>query len=143
MKRSSFSRTFERPPRRLPSPPSCWREPQAVGMSQPVPKDAPLRSEAYRRWIAAQPCILCGVVGRTNACHTNVGKGMALKASDTMLFPACGPSGLNPGCHWKIDNSQDMTKDERRTLEARLVLKTQAKAMDAGWNLSTLTRGAR
>lgn len=64
-----------------------------------------------------------------------------MKASDSLLFPACGPSGLNIGCHARVDLSVDMTRDERRTLEARLVLKTQAKAIDAGWNLETLTRG--
>ena len=42
-------------------------------------KSTPLRSEAYRRAVAAMPCIHCGIAGHSQHAHANEGKGMGIK----------------------------------------------------------------
>ena len=58
----------------------------------PIPKRrrarrGPWRSEAYRRWIASQPCMICGNP-ETQAAHTERG-GMSMKGSDASCVPLC------------------------------------------------------
>ncbi len=59
-----------------------------------VPKDPPLRSEPYRRYVASLPCAHCGRAGPSQCAHADEGKGLSLKASDRTCFPLCadGPS---------------------------------------------------
>ena len=45
----------------------------------PIPKAAPVRSEAYRRIVAAMPCIHCGIAGYSQHAHANAGKGKGMK----------------------------------------------------------------
>ena len=61
--------------------PGAFRAPQPVATTsaEPVTKDAPVRSEAYRRAVAALPCINCGIQGYSQAAHGSAGKGMGLK----------------------------------------------------------------
>lgn len=96
------------------------------------PKATRVRSESYRRWVATLPCIACGIEGWTQVAHANYGKGMSMKVCDLLTFPACGPHWGMPGCHWQIDNTFQMTKEDRRELEARYVEATQAAAVEAG-----------
>jgi len=80
--------------------------PMAGAVSRPsvaAPKFEPAKSEAYRRLVAAMPCIACGEVGRSQCAHSNFGKGMALKTDDRLCFPLCTVrTGVN-GCHEKFD----------------------------------------
>ena len=96
-----------------------------------VPKRDYLRDEHYRRWVAAQPCAHCGIVGFSQCAHSDDngagGKGLGIKASDDTCYPACGPHGNDPGCHWRIGSSGTWTKDERRALEAIYAENTRAK----------------
>ena len=55
----------------------------------PIPKAAPVRSEAYRRAVASLPCINCKVPGYSQCAHSNSGKGAGIKASDLDSFPLC------------------------------------------------------
>lgn len=96
------------------------------------PKATRVRSESYRRWVATLPCAMCKVEGFSQAAHQNFGKGMAMKVCDLLTFPACGPHWGMPGCHWQIDNTFQMTKEDRRELETRYVEATQAAAREAG-----------
>lgn len=95
-------------------------------------KQPRVRSRSYRMWVASLPCSQCGVEGFSQTAHGNMGKGMAMKVCDLQTFPACGPHWGMPGCHWQIDNSFQMTRDERRELEATAIAKTQAKAREVG-----------
>ena len=54
--------------------------------------------KAFRAWLHAQPCILCGVVGFTEQAHAK-GDGIGRKADWTLSFPACGTRGTVEGCH--------------------------------------------
>lgn len=91
-----------------------------------VPKQAPVRDEAYRRRVAAMDCIHCGAVGRSQAAHSDFGKGMSLKACDLTCYPLCGPAPGDPGCHWLIGTSGRFTRDERRALERKYAQETRA-----------------
>ncbi len=82
-------------------------------------KDHNYRSEAWRRAVAALPCVVCLREGQSQAAHVNhIGKGMALKAPDCWVFPAC------PDCHREFDQGRSYTKEQRRELAERWVLLT-------------------
>jgi hypothetical protein len=91
----------------------------------PQPKDEPVRSEAYRRAVAALPCWRCGVAGRSQAAHGDEGKGMGIKSSDLTCWPACGPFGGLPGCHYVVGTSGLFTREYRRDMERRAAAETQ------------------
>lgn len=83
-----------------------------------------VRSEKYRRLVAAMPCANCGVHGHSQAAHPNTGKGAGKKVDDNLCFPLCtthhGPSGdLVQGCHERFDQGAMYSKGERRTLEVK------------------------
>lgn len=136
MKRSGFKRPDARPAKQMdeyvPRP-----RPLLLATVLPVvphiskPKQAALRSKAYRLLVAALPCAHCGVIGYSQAAHADQGKGMGLKSSDDTCYPACGPhfrDGLwLAGCHWEIGTSGAYTRQARRDLEARYAAQTRAK----------------
>ena len=66
-------------------------------------KSTPLRSEAYRRAVAALPCIHCGIAGHSQHAHANAGKGLGLKTDDRAGFPLCAPRPGIEGCHARFD----------------------------------------
>jgi hypothetical protein len=106
-----------------------------------VEKGVILRSEAYRRYVAEQECFCCRVVGFSQCAHENFEKGMALKVCDSRTFPACGPHWGLIGCHQQFDLAMDgLNREERRELGASFVAEMQARAVAAGWDLSTLRR---
>lgn len=47
----------------------------------------PARSQEYRRWIASQPCIICG--GPSECAHVGPVRGLAQKCSDYETVPLC------------------------------------------------------
>ena len=83
----------------------------------PVPKLVPVRDEAYRRLVAAMPCIRCGISGYSQAAHPNTGKGAGTKTDDTMCFPLCADRPGVRGCHSLFDSGAMYCKEERRALE--------------------------
>lgn len=83
----------------------------------PAPKPQIVRSEAYRRIVAAMPCCICGMEGYSQCAHGNLGKGMALKSDDRYSFALCGPRPGIAGCHAQFDQGALFTKDERRAFE--------------------------
>lgn len=76
---------------------------KADQMAEPVEKDAPLRSEAYRRLVAAMPCIHCGRVGHSQHAHTNAGKAKGMKNDDRDAMPLCADDYGLLGCHSRFD----------------------------------------
>ena len=98
----------------------------------PIPKAAPVRSEAYRRAVASLPCAICGVPGYSQAAHANQGKGMGMKTCDLTCFPACGPRPGFQGCHAALDQGALFTKAVRRELEPVWAADTQRKIQAMG-----------
>lgn len=115
----------------------------------PIPKTAPVRSEAYRRAVATLPCAICGVPGYSQAAHANQGKGMGMKACDLTCFPACGPRPGFQGCHAALDQGALFLKAVRRELEPVWAADTQRRLLDMGLvpaslidSISTALQGA-
>lgn len=99
-------------------------------MVAPVPKRQYLRDKDYRRWVASLKCAHCGVQGFSQAAHSDDngagGKGLALKACDSTIYPACGPRPGDPGCHWLLGSSGTYTKAERHEFERFYAINTRA-----------------
>lgn len=76
------------------------------------PKEAPARSEAYRREVAKLACSYCEIEGLSQAAHPPpTGKG--IKADDRECFPMCCTRPGTPGCHalfdqYKLMHTADM-----------------------------------
>jgi hypothetical protein len=141
MKRSGFARpALERKDRGeefasyVPSKPKA-KIAALLQPSQPVPKQEPVRSEAYRRLVAALPCAYCYRPGPSQAAHANEGKGMAMKTDDRTCFPLCGPGFHGPGCHWALDQGGLFaSKENRREFERRAGRYTRARILlDGNW----------
>lgn len=97
------------------------------------PKQQTYRSEAYRRFVASFPCFGCGIEGKSQCAHEEFGKGKAVKADDRRTFPLCADSPMRTGCHTHHTLLVDMTRDERREIEAQYVERMQRIASEYGW----------
>lgn len=97
-----------------------------------IPKDDPIRSESYRRLVAALPCVICGVSGFSQAAHGSEGKGMAIKACDLTLFPACCDRPGVRGCHSKLDQGAMFSRAVRRALEPSWAADTRRRIESMG-----------
>lgn len=99
----------------------------------PQPKIEPVRSEEYRRLVAALPCCICKMPGRSQAAHPNTGKGMGTKTDDRLCFPACGPRyDGHCGCHAALDQGALFPKAVRRELEPAWGADTRRAILAAG-----------
>ncbi|SFB74407.1 hypothetical protein SAMN05216344_102189 [Polaromonas sp. OV174] len=128
LRRTGFKRqAVERRP--LPAPRPVRRVAPTVisDKASATPKAEIMRSEAYRRAVAGLPCVICGIAGYSQAAHSNTGKGMALKACDSQLFPACCDRPGVRGCHSQIDQGALFSKAVRRALEPAWVEDTRRK----------------
>lgn len=134
MKRSPMKRpVYERPA--APPPKPLARPVRLAEIGDEVratPKDAPARSESYRRWVATLGCIRCGVQLFSQAAHPNGGRGKGQKASDLDCFPLCCTRLGILGCHAEHDRLIGMTLDERRDSEVLYTARTRALAVQAG-----------
>lgn len=103
-----------------------------IGMSIGIPKILTYRSEPLRRAVAMLPCVCCGREGRTQAAHTNLGKGGAIKAPDSWLMALCADDYGFVGCHSKVDARSTMGKMERRQFEVEMVALTYVALVERG-----------
>jgi hypothetical protein len=99
------------------------------------PKQEPVRSEAYRRLVAALPCAYCHRPGPSQAAHANEGKGMGIKTDDRTCFPMCGPGFHGSGCHSELDQGGLFKdKETRRGWERMAGVWTRARIQaDGNW----------
>lgn len=77
-----------------------------------------MRSEKYRRLVAALPCAHCGKPGPSQCAHGDEGKGMGIKASDETCFPLCADTPGRQGCHTLIGATGHYPREARRALES-------------------------
>jgi len=133
IKRSGFKRpVYERP---LLPPPRPIRKVAATQVSDEViaaPKQAVVRSEAYRRLVAALPCKVCGAHGYSQAAHPNTGKGAGIKTDDRLCFPLCCDRPGTRGCHSAFDQGGFVSKQVRRDLEIMWSEQTRVAIAAAG-----------
>lgn len=90
------------------------------------PKSQPVRNEAYRRLVAALPCVICGIAGQSQAAHgsgagTAVCKGMGIKSCDLTCAPFCVPH------HQQLDQGAMFSKTVRHALEPVWAADTQRR----------------
>lgn len=78
------------------------------------------RSEQHRRNVAALPCVVTGNPGPNQCGHANFGKGMAMKACDTVTFAIC------PEAH-RLHDQSGIDRQVRRQLELVYVDRTRAE----------------
>lgn len=113
--------------------PSKTRGTYAGGTSgAAVEKEEAVRSETYRRLVAAMPCKMCGIWGFSQAAHPNTGKGAGLKTDDRLCFPLCGPRPDAAGCHALFDQGALYPKEVRRALEPAWGADTRRFILAAG-----------
>lgn len=132
--------TWARPPARTkvyeganPGSPRAQSERSAeTRFAAPVPKELPLRSKGYRRWVASLPCAHCRIEGLSNACHGDQGKGMGTKTCDSTCWPGCVTRYGRMGCHDIVGASGLFSKTQRRVLEKAYALATLARAEAEG-----------
>lgn len=98
----------------------------------PLPKEQPWRCEAYLRAVASLPCAHCRIEGRSQAAHSDQGKGMGIKAPDSTAVPLCADMAGRRGCHSLLGASGVFTQSQRRTLEKRYIGETQQALKSAG-----------
>lgn len=75
-------------------------------------------------------CVNCGIEG-TQAAHSNQlehGKGTGIKANDSAIMALC----VHNGCHFALDNGNQMNKAERREFTYEMIAKTYMRLMEQG-----------
>lgn len=82
-----------------------------------------MRSEKHRRNVASLDCAICGKSAPSQCAHVNATKGFAIKACDSLTFPAC------PDCHRQHDTGVKGDKLTWWTKEWELVDYTRAQLL--------------
>lgn len=102
-----------------------------------VAKECPVRSEPYRRLVAALPCIVCGIHGYSQAAHAPP-TGKAIKEDDRGCFPLCciHPAPVTgvliDGCHREFDQMRMMPREQMGEQAQVWAAKTRATIRMAG-----------
>ncbi len=98
-----------------------------------IPKTEPVRSEAYRRLVAALPCIHCGLQGRSQHAHTNAGKAKGMKNDDRDAMPLCADGYGLLGCHSRFDRYTLFPKrEDHRAMGAQWAEQTRRQIETMG-----------
>lgn len=130
--RTGFRRqAYERAPLPAPRP---VRRVATTRISDAVlasPKEDPVRSEAYRRLVAAMHCKACGIQGYSQAAHLpTTGKG--IKQDDRLIFALCCTRVGVPGCHQDFDQYRMFTRPIAMTVGAAWAADTRRQITAAG-----------
>lgn len=91
-----------------------------------IEKENCLRSPGHLFLVKQLSCVLCDRHGPSDAAHPNFGKGMGIKACDSLVFPMCRD------CHVWLDQSGKLDKSARRRYERSATEKTRAEMLRAG-----------
>lgn len=96
-------------------------------------KQTLVRSEPYRRLVAALPCAHCHIEGYSQAAHPPpTGKGS--KESDLTCFPLCCTRPDVPGCHFEFDQYRLLPKSDMRPTASYWAQDTQRQIIrDGTW----------
>lgn len=97
-----------------------------------TPKENTLQHEGYMAVVRKLPCARCGVIGFSQFCHSDEGKGMGIKTDCRRGWPGCGPHGDTMGCHYLLGSTGTLSRDERRRLEDEYAAKARAEIVRLG-----------
>lgn len=134
MKRGGFKRPiYERKPTVVMPIPEELRGRSVYARSPEAtkadPKGETLQHQGYMAAVRKLPCYRCGIVGFSQFCHSDEGKGERYKSDCRLGWPGCGPhlsgSGMVNGCHYDIGTARVLPKQERRAFEAEAARKTR------------------
>lgn len=103
-----------------------------TGLTMASPKEDMQRSSTYEAAVRKLPCARCGVVGFTQFCHADEGKGMGIKTDVRRGWAGCGPHHGVPGCHYVIGTGGTLLREDRRAEERRLAEWTRAEIVRLG-----------
>ena len=99
-----------------------------------APKEEPLRSEPYRRLVAARACENCGWKDSQAAHPPPTGKG--IKEDDRLCFALCIPHKVGrklvEGCHAAFDQYRLIPKEKMAATAAKWARRTQDDIFTAG-----------
>ena len=129
----TFSRKpWVKPPKTIPQPiPLSQRRAATMAPRADVasiPKTEQVRSDAYRRLVAALPCAACGLEGRSQHAHTNAGKAKGMKNCDMDAMPLCADQPGRVGCHSLFDQYTLLTGGREAHAEQGRVWAAQTRA---------------
>lgn len=98
------------------------------------PKEDVVSCEPYRRLVASLPCAWCGISGRSQHAHENMGKGWGLKVDDRRALPLCCDHPGQPGCHPAFDQYRLLPggREAHRSWGARMAAATRALILKSG-----------
>lgn len=103
LRRTGFTPKVYQPPPAGPLRPLVRRPSYACNdVVVTVPKENPLRSEPYRRLVAAGACKACGILGFSQAAHIPP-DGHGIKQDDRQTFALCCTRPGIAGCHVEFD----------------------------------------
>ena len=118
--------------------PTAWPGPQAFapasrcdGAGAAQPKTDAVRSEAYRRLVAAMPCKACGIQGHSQTAHLPP-DGKGVKQDDRLIFPLCCVRVGIPGCHADYDQYRMFTHEVALVVGMGWAMDTMQTVIAAG-----------
>ena len=97
-------------------------------MAGPIDKENALRSESYRRLVAALPCAYCRREKHSQHAHTNgANKGKGIKNDDRDAMPLCADDYGLLGCHSRFDRyALFADREEHRRMGEQWAAETRA-----------------
>ena len=98
----------------------------------PQPKEDAPQHQGYMDAVRSLPCAHCGKPPRSEFCHSDQGKGMAIKSDCRNGWPGCH------ACHDAIGTRRIYDKERRRAIEAAMASQTRAQINALGLWPATL-----
>lgn len=99
---------------------------------EPIDKEGAIQHQGYINLVRAMACAHCGKAPRSQFCHADMDKGLAIKTDCRRGWPGCGPSSGRPGCHHLIGSTGTFKRETRRWLEETYAQRTRAAIVAAG-----------
>ena len=98
----------------------------------PQPKEDAPQHQGYMDAVRSLPCAHCGKPPRSEFCHSDQGKGMAIKSDCRNGWPGCH------ACHDAIGTRRIYDREQRRAIEAAMARQTRAQINALGLWPATL-----
>lgn len=98
----------------------------------PQPKEDAPQHQGYMDAVRSLPCAHCGKPPRSEFCHSDQGKGMAIKSDCRNGWPGCH------ACHDAIGTRRIYDREQRRAIEAAMASQTRAQINALGLWPATL-----
>jgi hypothetical protein len=132
MSRGKGFKRPERPERDAPAPLRPISRGVVVscaGIGSAIPKESVCHSSTYEVRVRKLACRRCGVVGFSQFCHTDEGKGTGIKTDVRLGWAGCGPRTGVPGCHHEVGTSGTIPRALKRDLEKQYAASTRAEIL--------------